>query len=83
MVKTTMCTKESFLSWSESDLKNNSMKYEKSQKLTFEISFWVKKGKFVIFKCVLSPLKVFLCEKNMLQEEFIKLDRVRFQKNCF
>ena len=40
---TKRCAKERFLSWSESDLKTKSLKYEENEKLAFEISIRVKK----------------------------------------
>ena len=42
LVTTKRCAKESSLSWQKSELKYKSMKYEKSEKQTSEISNWVK-----------------------------------------
>ena len=40
-------TKESSLSSSEIDLKNEFQRYKKSEKLRYEISIWVRNGKFI------------------------------------
>ena len=43
LVTTKRCVKDSFFKWLELHSKNKSLKYEKSEKQTFEISIWVKK----------------------------------------
>ena len=57
---TIRCTKETSSGKSESDLKNESLEYERSEKLTFENSVWVKKYEVNFFfkKCVFMPLEV-------------------------
>ena len=42
--------KDSYLCCLKSDLKNMSFKYKESEKLTFEISTWVKNGKLSFSK---------------------------------
>ena len=44
LVTTKRCTKEIYSIWYISDLKNKSLKYEKTENLTFELSFWIKNG---------------------------------------
>ena len=60
LVTTQRYTKKSSSSWQESDLKNKSLKYEKSEKQTFEISIRVKKiqNHFLFKKCLLAPEEV-------------------------
>ena len=45
----TRCKGESSPSWSDSELKNKSLKFERSEKLMFKIPIWVKNGKFNYF----------------------------------
>ena len=46
---TRWCAKKTSLSWSEFKLKNKSVDSEKNEKLTFEISIWVKKRQNIFF----------------------------------
>ena len=51
------CAKESSSSRSESELKSKSLKYEKSEKLTFEIWNWFKIFKLIFLNCVLASME--------------------------
>ena len=55
---TKKCRQESYSSCSEQYVKNKSLKDEKIEKLTFEISIWVKNGKLNFFNCVLTAQEV-------------------------
>ena len=60
MAATKRRVKMSFLSCSDSDLKCKFLKYEKSEKLLFEISVWIKNGTLFLFykNRVVAPLEV-------------------------
>ena len=47
---------KSSFSWSESHLKNKSLKYARFKKIMFEVAFWIEKLKINFFtKCKLAP----------------------------
>ena len=46
---TKICANDGYLCWLYSEMKNNSLKYEKSENLTFEILIRVNKLKFTFY----------------------------------
>ena len=73
----TMCKKE-FFKLIKSGFKNNPLKYENSEKLSFEISFWVKNGKLILFKkFVLAPKEVIFlnAQPKYAQRRILQVDQ--------
>ena len=81
-------TTERYSSWSESQMRNKSLMYEKSQNVKLEISIWLKKWQNRFF---FQKLRV--CAKagdlfswhihKVHRGEFFKLFRIRFEKQVF
>ena len=75
LATTKWCIEKSSLRSSDSKLKNNSPKYEKNEKLTFEIWIWVKKPQACATDCELRNGY----NQKLCREDFFKLEGFRIE----
>ena len=85
LITTKRCAKQSTLCWSTSNLKNKSLEYKKSEKLTFEVSILVKKLNNFFFQkmhahAIGDDFLFWLVPKKMCEGYFFKFVRIRFGK---